>query len=179
MVQGNNPADVPGVGLVTNPDKSFYWVPNSARPAPPGPYMPWGTLIYEARFHTAAYNLTLDIATRSSADLVTPVVLHNDNFTAFATAAAYNKYSGVVFMNDTSEFLACVGGGYPYDYGYTLNWRSNFEPGWEGTVMHRCSPVIVSIDGVSTRTWADVARKVLNWISPPTASRRNESYVQW
>ncbi|KAK6345735.1 hypothetical protein TWF718_007643 [Orbilia javanica] len=128
------------------PDRSFYWVPNSHNPVPPGPYLAQGTLLYEVKFHTRAYNLTLDLASWNSIEtLYTPVILRgeNDIGTPYAHAAAYSR-PGVIFLNDTSQFLGCRGD-IPIDNSYTLRWQVNFEAWNQGRIDYKCSPVIVSI----------------------------------
>ncbi|KAK6359219.1 hypothetical protein TWF696_000383 [Orbilia brochopaga] len=123
-------------------DRSFYWVPNSPNPVPPGPYLAQGTLLYEVKFHTAAYNLTVDLAQwNSTQDLFTPVILRTEyeTGTPYAHSAAYSR-PGVIFLNDTAEFLGCRG-----TETYTLNWQTNFEPGRQGQIDYHCAPVIVSI----------------------------------
>ncbi|KAF3938745.1 hypothetical protein ABW19_dt0208155 [Dactylella cylindrospora] len=134
-----------GISISETPDRSFYWVPNSANPVPPGPKLAQGTLLYEAKFHTAAYNLTLGLAPFNQSDLYTPVVMRDgsDNSTLYAHAAAYSN-SGVIFVNDISEFLGCRADA-PTDDSYTLKWQTNFEPGRQGQIDHKCSTVIVSI----------------------------------
>ncbi|KAK6501012.1 hypothetical protein TWF506_003767 [Arthrobotrys conoides] len=128
------------------PDRSFYWVPNSHNPVPPGPYLAQGTVLYEVKFHTKAYNLTLDLASWSGPEtLYTPVILRDeyDAGTPYAHSAAFSK-PGVAFLNDTSDFLGCRGD-VPTDNTYTLKWQTNFNPGNQGRIDHKCSAVIVSM----------------------------------
>ncbi|KAF3906889.1 hypothetical protein ABW21_db0209229 [Orbilia brochopaga] len=130
------------LAMTNTPDRSFYWVPNSPNPVPPGPYLPQGTLLYEVKFHTAAYNLTVDLASfNTSQDLFTPVVLRTEYEagTPYEHSAAFSR-AGVIFLNDTSEFLGCRG-----KDAYTLQWQTNFEPGHQGQIDYHCAPVIVSI----------------------------------
>ncbi|KAK6528583.1 hypothetical protein TWF281_009822 [Arthrobotrys megalospora] len=134
------------LALSDQPDRSYYWVPNSHNPVPPGPYLAQGTILYEVKFHTWAYNLTLDLAPWNGTEtLYTPVILRDeyDIGTPFAHAAAYSR-TGVVFLNDTSEFLGCRSD-VPTDNTYTLKWQTNFNAGNQGRVDYKCSPVIVSI----------------------------------
>ncbi|KAF3089336.1 hypothetical protein TWF569_003198 [Orbilia oligospora] len=128
------------------PDRSFYLVPNSHNPVPPGPYLAQGTILYEVKFHTRAYNLTLDLTPWNGTEtLYTPVILRDeyDVGTPYAHSAAFSK-PGVAFLNDTSEFLGCRGD-VPTDNTYTLNWQTNFAPGNQGRIDYKCSPVIISI----------------------------------
>ncbi|EGX48171.1 hypothetical protein AOL_s00081g34 [Orbilia oligospora ATCC 24927] len=128
------------------PDRSFYWVPNSHNPVPPGPYLAQGTILYEVKFHTRAYNLTLDLTPWNGTEtLYTPVILRDeyDVGTPYAHSAAFSK-PGVAFLNDTSEFLGCRGD-VPTDNTYTLNWQTNFAPGNQRRINYKCSPVIISI----------------------------------
>ncbi|EWC48829.1 hypothetical protein DRE_00134 [Drechslerella stenobrocha 248] len=133
----------PVLGLTNTSDRSFYWVPNSHNPVPPGPYLAQGTFLYEVKFHTRAYNLTLDLAPfNSSQDIYTSVVLRNEfeSGTQYAHEAAYAK-SGVIFLNDTSEFLGCDS-----QYSYTLHWQaSDAGAQAQAAIGHDCSSVIVSI----------------------------------
>ncbi|KAK6504562.1 hypothetical protein TWF481_006502 [Arthrobotrys musiformis] len=148
LVPSAAPGNSTDVVLVLSdlPDRSFYWVPNSHNPVPPGPYLPQGTILYEVKFHTRAYNLTLDLATWNGTEtLYTPVILRDEYElgTPYARSAAYSK-PGVVFLNDTSEFLGCRSDT-PAEDTYTLKWRTNFEAGNQGRIDYKCSPVIVSI----------------------------------
>ncbi|EPS43038.1 hypothetical protein H072_2974 [Dactylellina haptotyla CBS 200.50] len=128
------------------PDRSFYWVPNSANPVPPGGQLAQGTILYEVKFHTRAYNLTLDLASfNGTENLYTPVILRNESEagTPFAHSATYSK-PGVIFLNDTSEFLGCRSGS-PTDETITLQWQTNSEPGHQGQIDHKCSTVIIGM----------------------------------
>ncbi|KAK6360085.1 hypothetical protein TWF730_006239 [Orbilia blumenaviensis] len=131
------------------PDRSFYWVPNSHNPVPPGPYLAQGTLLYEVKFHTQAYNLTLDLAPWNSTETIyTPVILRDEYAagTPYAHSAAYSK-DNMILLNDAATFLGCIGG-MPTDNTYTLNWQTTFEPAMLGAIDYKCSPVSVSITNI-------------------------------
>ncbi|KAF3928638.1 hypothetical protein AA313_de0206554 [Arthrobotrys entomopaga] len=136
------------VAISELPDRSWFWVPNSANPVPPGHQLAQGTLLYEVRFHTTTYNLTLDLASvtfKNPENLYIPVILRGefDVGTAYAHAAAYSN-SGAIFLNDTSGFLGCRSD-VSTDTTYTLKWQTNFEPGHIGQVGYKCSEIMVSM----------------------------------
>ncbi|KAF3932556.1 hypothetical protein ABW20_dc0104634 [Dactylellina cionopaga] len=131
--------------LTDMPDRSFYWVPNSANPVPPGGQFAQGTLLYEVKSDIGAYNLTLGLAPfNPDNDLYTPVVLRSEfnTSTSYAHAAAHDV-SGVVFLNDLDHFIGCSSFDVPTHGFYTLEWQINFEQ--QGLVDHRCAQLIISI----------------------------------